>query len=681
VVDRLARPGAEAPPVRLAPGDPAVIQYTSGSTGDPKGVLLSHANILANIRAIGEAVQIRPGDVEVSWLPLYHDMGLIGAWLGALYLGIPVVLLSPLAFLSRPARWLWAIHAHRGTLSAAPNFAFDLCARAITEEETRGLDLGSWRLAFNGAEAVTPDTIERFTRRFASCGFRPEAMCPAYGLAEASVALTVSPLGRAPRVDRIARDPFQRSRQAVPARPDEPNPLRLVSCGRPLPGHDVRIVDADGKPAGERVEGRVEFSGPSVTAGYFRNPEATRTAVRDGWMDSGDLGYQADGELFITGRQKDIIIKGGRNLHPDEAEEVVGNIAGIRRGCVAAFGVSDPAIGTERLVIVAESQAPAPENREALEAAVVDRVVDAIGIPPDAVVIAGPDSIPKTPSGKVRRSATRDAYVRGELEARPPSTRIQLTRLVFEDLAARIGRLIGHGRALAYAAYLAVILALTLPPLWGLVLLAPGAHAVDRLVRTWCRVVLALAGCPIRVEGLPNLRGAGPAVLACNHASYLDSVALLAALPVEFGFVAKRELAALPLVGAVIRKAGHLTVDRVDLSRGAADAERAADALRGGASLLFFPEGTFARAPGLLPFRLGTFKAAVEAGRPVIPLAIRGTREIFPADTWLLRRGAITVKIGAPIMPEGTGWPEIARLRDLTRTEIARLSGEPEAQP
>jgi len=323
-VERLAVSAADAPRVHLVPDDPALIQYTSGSTGEPKGVRLSHANILANLRAIGRALAVGPEDVAVSWLPLYHDMGLIGTWLGALYFGFPVVILSPLAFLTRPVRWLWALHAHRGTVSAAPNFAFELCARKITDDEIRGLDLSAWRLALNGAEPVSPETIERFTRRFAPHGFKPEAMCPVYGLAEASVGLTFPPIGRGPRVDRVDRDRFQRWREARLASPEDSNPLRFVSCGRPLPEHAVRIVDVEGRPVPERVEGRIEFRGPSVTAGYFRNPEATRAVLRDGWMDSGDLGYWAEGELFVTGRRKDMIIKAGRNLYPQEMEEAVG---------------------------------------------------------------------------------------------------------------------------------------------------------------------------------------------------------------------------------------------------------------------------------------------------------------------------------------------------------------------
>ena len=409
----LAQERALLTPPRLRGEDAALIQYTSGSTGEPKGVLLSHANVLANIRAIGQAIAIRPDDVAVSWLPLYHDMGLIGSWLGALYFGIPIAMLSPLAFLSRPARWLRAIQAHGGTISAAPNFAFDLCVRKIGDDELQGLDLGTWRLAMNGSESVSADTIERFTGRFSAYGFRPEAMCPVYGLAEASVALTMSPPERAPRIDTIARGPFQEHGDALLASPEDSSPLRFVSCGFPLPEHEVQIVDGAGRPLGDRRQGRIVFRGPSVTSGYFRNPAATRAALQDGWMDSGDLGYRADGELFITGRRKDLIKKAGRNLYPQEVEEIVGAIPGIRKGCVAAFGVPDPAIGTERLVVIAESRETERPARHRLTMAVMDGVVAALGLPPDVVVIAEPRSVLKTSSGKIRRRDPRGLRRRG----------------------------------------------------------------------------------------------------------------------------------------------------------------------------------------------------------------------------------------------------------------------------
>ncbi len=667
--DSLAAPGAAVTP-RQAPDDAALIQYTSGSTGDPKGVLLTHDNILANIRALGRALDLRSDDVGVSWLPLYHDMGLIGSWLASLYHGLPIVIMAPTTFLARPARWLHAIAAHRGTVSPAPNFAFDLCAKRIRDEEMAGVDLSTWRLALNGAEPVSPETIERFTGRFRAWGFRPEAMSPGYGLAESAVALTLSPPGRGPRVDAVDRAVFERDRRARPGTADDAWPIRFVSCGLPLPDHEVRIVDGAGRPLDERVEGRIEFRGPSVTSGYFRNPEATRAAVRGGWFDSGDLGYRADGELFVTGRQKDIIIKAGRNLYPQEIEELVGDLPGIRKGSVAAFGVTDPAVGTERLVVVAESERTQTGTPERLRADVVDRMVTALGIPADTVVIVAPDTVLKTPSGKIRHAAMRDAYVTGALGRRPASARAERARIVLADLGARLRAILDAGRRLLFLGRVAAVLAVALPPLWLLVTLRRG-DALDRGVRRWCRLLLAAAGCRPTVHGLDHVPPAGAVVIAANHASYLDAAVLLASFPGPFRFVAKRELVSAPLVGRVIDKVGHLTVERVDLSRKVADAERVVAALRAGISLLVFPEGTFVRAAGLLPFRLGAFKAAVEAGCPIVPVAIRGTGDVLPADTWRPRPGAISVTISAPIVPAGRSWREVVRVRDATRTAIA----------
>jgi 1-acyl-sn-glycerol-3-phosphate acyltransferase len=672
-LDRLAA-GPAIPPPGVGPEDPALIQYTSGSTGDPKGVVLSHANLLANIRSLGQALGVGPDDVCVSWLPLYHDMGLIGMWLGSLYHGVPVVILPPLAFLARPARWLRAISAHRATISAAPNFSFDLCVKRLTDADLEGVDLGSWRLALNGSEAVSPETIERFVRRFASRGFRREAMCPVYGLAESSVGLTMSPPGRGPRIDRIRRATFERSRHAEPAPPGEPSPLAFVASGAPLPGHDLRIVDAAGVSLPERVEGRVEFRGPSVTSGYFRNPEATAAVVRDGWMDSGDLGYRAEGELYITGRRKDVIIKAGRNLYPQEVEELVGDVPGVRKGCVAAFGVGDPTIGTERLIVVAETRAGTTDARRRLEAVVRERVVDALGLPPDTVLFASPGSVLKTSSGKIRRSATREAWIRGDL-VRRTSPRLQTLRLAAAAVRAYGARgLEGAARA-GFGAWVGLVLLVAIPLLWMMVIALPRRH-VDRAVRRWCGTVLRLSGFRLRVEGIDRLPPAGPVVFAANHSSYLDAVVLLAALPGDFRFVGKRELGAWPLVGTILRRVGHLTVERADLSRSVEDAERVSAAMRAGTSLVFFPEGTFRESPRLLPFRLGAFKAAVESGCPVVPVTISGTRAILPAGAWLPRPGGITITIGPPIAPRQSDWREIVRLRDTTRAEIThRLGG------
>ena len=356
-------------PVHGKPGDTGFLQYTSGSTGNPKGVVLSHANLMANVRAMGAAVNANPEDVFVSWLPLYHDLGLIGANFASLVLGFPTVLMSPLAFLSRPVSWLRAIHRHRGTMSGGPNFSFELCLRRIADEDMEGIDLSSWRFAFNAAEPVSPETIVEFEQRFSKYGLRKNCISPSYGLAESSVGVAITVPGTPWRADRLDRDRFTRSGEAVEARPDDPSPLIVIGCGTPIPGHDMRVVDAAGLELPDRQEGQLQFRGPSSTSGYYRNPEATKTLFGSGdWLNTGDRAYLSEGTLFLTGREKDIIIRGGRNISPYELEQAVGDLAGVRRGCVAVFGSKDAATGTERVVVLAEMRdrdALAPRRPEA----------------------------------------------------------------------------------------------------------------------------------------------------------------------------------------------------------------------------------------------------------------------------------------------------------------------------
>jgi 1-acyl-sn-glycerol-3-phosphate acyltransferase len=391
-------------------------------------------------------------------------------------------------------------------------------------------------------------------------------------------------------------------------------------------------------------------------------------------MDSGDLGYVADGELYVTGRRKDIIIKAGRNLYPPEIEDLVGAVPGVRRGCVAAFGVPDAAVGTERLVIIAETRSRDADARAGMHAAVIERVVDALGLPPDTVVIAAPGAVLKTSSGKIRRSATRDAYLHAALGERPGVGR-QRAILALADVQLRTAAAIRSLGAAVFVVWVGVLLAVLLPPFWAAVALARRRETVAALTRGWCRLVLRLAGSGPTVRGLEHLP-ARRAVLVANHSSYLDVVALLAALPVDVRFVAKRELLGTALVGAVLRKAGHLTVDRVDVSRGAEDAARVTAAVEAGAVVCVFPEGTFLRRAALLPFRLGAFKAAVESGAPVVPVTIVGTRAVLPADTWRPRPARIAITVGAPLAPKGDDWREMARLRDLARAAIAEAAGE-----
>jgi fatty-acyl-CoA synthase len=676
--DALAASGTPVEGPEGGGGDPAFIQYTSGSTGQPKGVLLTHDNLLANIRAIAKGLDASPTDVGVSWLPLYHDMGLIGCWLTCLHQGLPLTLLSPTAFLARPERWLWAIHQRRATLSAAPNFAYELCARRIPDAALEGLDLSSWRVALNGAEPVSTGTLDRFTRRFSPCGFRPEAMMPVYGLAECSVALCFPPVGRGPRVDRVARAAFQTEGRAEAAAPGDATALEFVSSGRELPEHEVRVVDDAGATVADRSVGRLVFRGPSVTAGYYRKPEATAAiTLPGGWLDSGDLAYRKDGEIHVCGRLKDLIIKGGRNLVPQEIEEAAAGVEGVRRGCVVAFGVENATLGTEGLVVVAETRVEGDAARERIARAVTERVAEAVDVPPDQVLLVPPGAVPKTSSGKVRRAATKDLFLQGAL-GRPPRTRLaQKARLA----TAALAEVVRPWAALAGRALYAVWLTLTLPllvlPAWALVVLVPSHRFGFALSRFTARAGLRLLGCRLEAEGLERLPGRGPLVLASNHASYCDILVLLALLPADFLFVAKREVVGYPLIGAFARRSSHLTVDRWDALQSVADTELVARALGEGKQVLFFPEGTFVAATGLRPFRLGAFVAAAQAGAPVVPLALRGTRRVMRGDWALPRPGRIALWVGEPVAPEGTDMAALVRLRARVADAIAAHCGEP----
>ena len=693
----------------------AFLQYTSGSTGSPKGVVLSHGDLIASLEAMAVALGATPRDVFVSWLPLYHDMGLIGAWMGSLYYGFPLVLMSPLDFLARPARWLEAIHRHRGTLSGGPNFAYELCVRRIEPEQMEGLDLSSWRLAFNGAEPVSPDTMDRFTAKFVPCGLPGKAMTPVYGLAEATLGVAFTPIGRGPRVDVVDAEAMARRGRAAPlpggdtaadgtpaggppvhgphagepstggssaggsdvegphvggssaGGPPSGRPSagvssgrvrRFVSCGPPIPGFEVRIVDDRGTELEERAEGAVEFRGPSTTSGYFRNPAASRALFDGDWLRSGDRGYVAGGELHITGRDKDLIVRAGRNLYPYDLEAAVGEIDGVRKGCVAVFAASDPTAGTERLVVVAETREKDAERKREIVEVITRAAAALIGAGPDEVVLAPPQSVLKTSSGKIRRVAVRELFESGALERGAGSVRMQVARLA---LAAARGTVRSWGRRAAratYTAYAAMVAAVTFGLAWLVVVVAPGSERARwRRGRVLCRAAFRALGIRIRVSGASNLDGVARYVLVANHASYLDGPLLFAAVPARIGYVIKGELAGNAFLAPLLRALGAEFVNRLDHERSVAAAASLADRLARGGSLGFFPEGTLHRMPGLLPFRLGAFSVAVEGGARVVPVTIAGTRSVMRDGQWIPRPGPVSVRIAAPIVPPPAGRP------------------------
>lgn len=642
-------------PGSYSASDVALIQYTSGSTGRPKGVVLTHENLLANIRAILQGLDPRPDDIGVTWLPLYHDMGLIGTLLTAVYHGAPCVLMGPQDFLARPSRWLWAIHRYRGTVSAAPNFAYEVCAGKIPEAELAGLDLSCWRVALNGAETVRPGTLRRFQGRFAPYGLRPEALMPVYGLAEAALGVTFPPLGRPPVVDLVDRRLLEGESRAWPAR-EGGESLPIVSCGRALPGMEIRVVDASGRPLDDRRVGRLQFRGPSALQGYYASPEPVRD--RDGWVETGDLAYLADGELYLAGRSKDIILKAGRTLHPQDLEDAACEVSGVRRGCVAAFALAD----SEQIVLVAETRQPGPELSEAVRR----RVLEVVGIAPDRVHLVPPHSVPKTPSGKVRRQECRARYLAGTL-GRRRGLAAQAAWLVSSGLAQRtLDRLLGLG-LMARAAFWILLLG---GPLLALGSLSP--PAARRLAPPACRILLGLLGVRLEVRGTPPPRGA--CVVVSNHTSRFDPVILLAAWGRPLSF-AVAGWAARGLVRPLMKPFGHLPVERGRAVQATLESMRAL--LAGGSCLAAFPEGGLEHAPGLRPFTLGAFEAAARAGVPVVPVSLWGSRAVMPDRRFAPRPGRVVVTIGEPLASPDASWSAVVAASLEARRVIARDCGEP----
>jgi len=390
----------------IDPSSLAVIQFTSGSTSDPKGVMLPHATIAANLDGIIEATTFQREEVLVSWLPLYHDMGLVGMLILPMTTGCDLALAGPQDFMAAPSRWMEWLSRYKATATAGPNFAWVLATRAL--QRLDGLDLSALRVALNGAEPVDPATVEAFIEAGARHRLRPGAVFPAFGMAEVSIAGAFPVPMEGLRTDDIDQRVLETEGYAASCEPDAPHARRLVKLGRPIPGLQMRIVDPEtGQLRRDREVGELEIRGTSVTTGYYNRPDATAESFRHGWLRTGDLAYFVDGELVMCGRIKDLIIVGGRNVYPQDIEAAAATVEGVRAGNVIAFGV-EGRHGRESIVVVAECKAP---DTEPVRRKVVETVRETVGVPPRDVVLVAPGSLPKTSSGKLQRSLCRARYL------------------------------------------------------------------------------------------------------------------------------------------------------------------------------------------------------------------------------------------------------------------------------
>jgi fatty-acyl-CoA synthase len=418
--DDLAAGGAALRP--LGPSDTAFLQYTSGTTQFVRGVVVTQAALMNNLLGIlKDGLAIRAGDRAVSWLPYYHDMGFVGFVLAPMAAQVSVDYMSPTEFAKRPLQWLTLISASRATIAFSPTFGYELCSRRLRREDIERLDLSSWRVAGVGAEMIRPDALEQFADQFAPAGFDRRAFMACYGMAECSLAVSLSPLDTGLRVDRVDRRRLAESRIALPVddTPGDAEVGRFVNCGRALPGFEVEVRDDGGRVLPERRCGTVFVRGPSVSPGYFADPAATAEVLSpEGWLDTGDLGYHLDGSLVITGRRKDLLILNGRNIWPQDLEHIAVQQAEVSDRAAAAFSVSGPG-GEEMAAMVVQCRLTDPARRAALVERLQTAILEEIGIR-CLIELVPPHTLPRTSSGKLSRAGAREGFLK-RLEGAAPA--------------------------------------------------------------------------------------------------------------------------------------------------------------------------------------------------------------------------------------------------------------------
>jgi acyl-CoA synthetase (AMP-forming)/AMP-acid ligase II len=400
------------PGMKAAPDDIAILQHSSGTTGLQKGVALSHKAVLNQLDAYSRAIQLDPKkDVIVSWLPLYHDMGLISCFLMPILLRVPVIEMSPFDWVRAPYKLMQSVSQYKGTLSWLPNFAYNFCANKIRERNMEGVDLSSWRAVINCSEPVHAESHKLFAEKFEKFGLNPSALQTSYAMAENVFGVTQSRLEAGSTVVELDRESFMTKRIATPPVENQPA-MKMMSSGHPLPNTQTRVVDESGNDVPERVIGEIMLKSNCMLSGYYNRPDATEAALRDGWYMTGDYGFLADGELYVSGRKKDMIIVGGKNIYPQDLESLTSEVPGVHPGRAVAFGMYDEEAGTEEVVIIAEADSEDPSEQEAIADAIRKHVTKSSAIALRHVKVVDEKWIVKTSSGKTARSANKEKFLR-----------------------------------------------------------------------------------------------------------------------------------------------------------------------------------------------------------------------------------------------------------------------------
>jgi len=392
--------------------EPAILQFSSGATGAKKGVVISHRALLNYLATNEITLRLTPEDVFVSWLPLNHDMGLIACFTVPLTSGLPLVIMSPQYWIAHPGALFRAVHHYRGSITFMPNFAFSYCSRAVRDTEIAEIDLSSWRILVSGGEPARIEAMEAFSRRFAPRGLQPMAMRVGYGLAECVLGVSRTPLGKQPQVDWVDQKALIGAGQAVPCSRDAAHAKAIVSCGKAHPIVELDVVSESGQSLREREVGEIRVRSTALFSGYYLQPGLTEEAMRDGWFHTGDLGYLHDGELYVCGRKKDLIISFGSNIYPEDVEAIAESFEEVRRGRAVAFGIDDERRQTEKIVLVCETQPDFPAGQTAaLALEIRERAWQRLGVVVAQVEFVKRGWVIKTTSGKLTRSANREKYL------------------------------------------------------------------------------------------------------------------------------------------------------------------------------------------------------------------------------------------------------------------------------